>query len=278
MIYQNIPLISVLICTYNAEKFIKETLLSVFNQTYKHIEVLVLDNNSEDSTVQIIESFVEKDDRIKLFTGNENLGAYKGLNYLIKRAKGKYIAIQDHDDIWHPRKLALQVDFLEEHTEYIGCGGKAIYLYENISKIKFSKVKAINNFSPHPSLVFRNQGFYYDTSILYKTDAYFMKYILCNQKKVLYNIQKFLFVHRFRADGNNLTKKLLKIDNILTYFNKTKDYKTLFIGLLRYSIPFAVLNFIGNYISIEDKVRKIDYLNQDDFTKEYLRYLKNGNL
>lgn len=273
MIRQNVPLVSVLICTYNAERFIEVTLLSVLDQTYKYIEVLILDNNSQDSTVQIVNSFSDKDERVKLFTSNENLGAYAGLNYLLKKAKGEYIAIQDHDDIWHPRKLEFQIDFLERHDEYVGCGSLVIRYFEKASSIKFSRVKSLNNFSPHPSLVFRNQGYYYDISVLYKTDTYFMKYILCNKKNRLYNLQKYLCVHRIRADGNNLTNKLLNLANIFAYYNKTKDYKILIFGLVRHIIPFYLRNFIGSHISIGNKIRKVDYLNNDDFTKEYLRYL-----
>jgi len=271
--YRESPLVSVLICTYNAERFIDVTLLSVLNQTYKHIEVLILDNHSEDTTVQRIKSYMKKDDRIKLFPVNENIGAYKGLNFLITKSKGKYIAIQDHDDIWHPIKLELQVTFLEDHEKYIGCGGLAIRFYEKTSRIKFTRVKAINNVSPHTSLVFRNQGYYYDTSVLYKTDTYFMKYILCNKKNRLYNIQKYLCIHRVRADGKNLTNELLNITNIFAYYNKTKDYRKLFLGLVRSIIPYYLRNFIATHISIGNKIRNVDYLNNDDFTKEYLRYL-----
>jgi len=273
MIKQKLPLVSVLICTYNAERFIEVTLLSVHNQSYKNIEVLILDNFSQDSTVQKIKSFSERDDRIKLFIGKENLGAYGGLNYLIKKAKGKYIAIQDHDDIWHPQKLELQIEFLEEHLEYNGCGGLPIKFYEKTSELKFIKVKAINNFSPHPSLVFRNQGYRYDTSVMYKTDVYFMKYILCNRKNQLYNIQKYLYMSRVRADGNNLNNKWLKISTLITYYNKTKDHRKLFVGFIKYFLPIYVLNFIERHLTNGSQIRKVDYLFQDDFTKEFLRYL-----
>lgn len=272
IIKSNVPLVSVLICTYNAERFIEANLLSVLDQTYKHIEVLILDNNSQDSTVRIVNSFSEKDERIKLFPSNENLGAYGGLNYLLQKAKGEYIAIQDHDDIWHSKKLEFQIKLLENHNEYVGCGTLTIEYFENISAIKFPKVKSPSNFSPHPSLVFRNQGYYYDTSVLYKTDTYFMKYILCNKKNRLYNLQKYLCIHRVRADGNNLSNKLLNITNIFAYYNKTKDYRRLIYGLVRCIIPLYLRNFIDSHISIGGKIRKVDYLSNDDFAKEYLRY------
>src|SRR3990167_596097 len=117
-------LVSVLICTYNAEKFIKSTLESVLNQSYKNIEVLILDNGSTDKTVPIIRTLalhnaqpltyeVRKGPSIRLIESKKNLGPYKGLNVLLELAKGKYIAINDHDDIWHPEKIKKQVSFLE---------------------------------------------------------------------------------------------------------------------------------------------------------------------
>jgi glycosyltransferase involved in cell wall biosynthesis len=112
-----IPKVSVVLCTYNAEKYIRATLESILYQSFKDIEILILDNNSKDTTINIIKTY--KDARIYLYPSEKNLGPYGGLNFLLKKAKGEYIAIQDHDDLWHPEKLAKQVAFLEKNKKYI---------------------------------------------------------------------------------------------------------------------------------------------------------------
>ena len=101
-------LVSVLICTYNSWDYIFNTLQSVIFQTYKNIEILILDNNSSDETVNNIKSF--KDPRIKIFEQNKNIWPYQWLNVLLEKAKGEYIAIQDHDDLRHPKKIEKQIE------------------------------------------------------------------------------------------------------------------------------------------------------------------------
>ena len=129
-ISSDVPLVSVLICAYNAQKFIEATIRSVMAQTYRNIEILVLDNNSSDGTVAILEGLKRQEARLRLYGGKKNLGAYGGLNYLLERAAGTYIAIQDHDDLWHPDKIARQVEFLEKNHAYVGCGTAIINYYE----------------------------------------------------------------------------------------------------------------------------------------------------
>lgn len=110
-------MVSVILCTYNAENYIRATLESILCQSYTSIEILILDNNSKDITVEIIKSY--KDTRIHLYPSEKNLGPYGGLNFLLEKAKGDYIAIQDHDDLWHPQKLAKQIAFLDNNHKYI---------------------------------------------------------------------------------------------------------------------------------------------------------------
>ena len=104
------PLVSILIVTYNAEKTIWWTLASIFDQTYKNYEILILDNNSTDKTVETIKTL--NNPKIKVFSENQNLWPYKWLNYLLDYSKWKYVAIQDHDDIWYKEKIEKLIIFL----------------------------------------------------------------------------------------------------------------------------------------------------------------------
>lgn len=108
-----LPLVSVVIPAFNAEKYIKETIDSVLKQTCKDFEIIVVDDGSTDKTKKILEQYI---DRIN-YIFQENSGPSKARNTGIKIAKGEYIAFLDADDLWPKSKLALQVDFMELHPD-----------------------------------------------------------------------------------------------------------------------------------------------------------------
>ncbi|MBP5659863.1 MAG: glycosyltransferase family 2 protein [Lachnospiraceae bacterium] len=104
-------MISIIVPVYNAEKFIKETIKSVLNQTYTDFELLLVDDCSKDGSVQAIESF--EDPRVILLKQEQNAGAYAARNRGLKEAKGRYIAFIDSDDLWEPSKLERELAFME---------------------------------------------------------------------------------------------------------------------------------------------------------------------
>ena len=109
-------LVSIITPTYNAEKFITETLKSVQNQTYQNWEMILVDDASTDKTIKIIADFAEKDSRIKLFKLEKNSGNGFARNVALEKAVGKYIAYLDADDLWFPNKLEKQIEFLKENN------------------------------------------------------------------------------------------------------------------------------------------------------------------
>lgn len=106
-------LVSILIPTYNTEKFIRATLQSVQNQSYSNWEIILVDDASTDQTVSIIEEFAQNDNRIKLFKLEKNSGNGFARNIALEKASGKYIAYLDADDLWFPEKLEKQIRFLK---------------------------------------------------------------------------------------------------------------------------------------------------------------------
>jgi glycosyltransferase involved in cell wall biosynthesis len=104
-------LVSVVIPAYNAETFIGKTLLSVIGQSYRNLEIIVVDDGSDDGTVSIVEELARRDHRIRLIT-QENAGVGPARNRAIANSQGRLIAPVDADDLWHPDKLALQVEAL----------------------------------------------------------------------------------------------------------------------------------------------------------------------
>jgi glycosyltransferase involved in cell wall biosynthesis len=116
---QQNPLISVIIPAYNAEDFIEETLNSVLAQTYRNIEVLVVDDGSKDSTLCLVQQKVLEDSRIMLLR-QQNQGVAAARNLAIQSAKGEFIAPIDADDIWYPLKLEKQVQCMLEGGSQVG--------------------------------------------------------------------------------------------------------------------------------------------------------------
>lgn len=107
------PVVSIIIPTYNCELYIAETVASVLNQSFKDIELIVVDDGSTDSTREIVASI---NGPLRLIT-QSNAGVCVARNRGIREATGKYICLMDHDDYWFPHKLARQVDLLEQQPE-----------------------------------------------------------------------------------------------------------------------------------------------------------------
>ena len=108
-------LVSVIIPAYNHEKYIKECIESVLNQTYENIEVLVEDDCSTDKTKEIIKSIEDK--RLKKFYAKKNKGVVQTINELTKKCNGKYIAVLGSDDVWYPTKIEEQVKVFKKNPK-----------------------------------------------------------------------------------------------------------------------------------------------------------------
>lgn len=103
------PLVSVIIPAYNAESFIERTIQSVLNQTYKNIEIIVVDDGSQDRTSEIVKEIAQQENCLRLLH-QPNLGVAAARNLGICNSKGEFIAPIDADDIWYPRNLEKQVN------------------------------------------------------------------------------------------------------------------------------------------------------------------------
>jgi glycosyltransferase involved in cell wall biosynthesis len=106
-------LVSVVIPTYNYGRFVTEAVDSVLAQTYPHVEVIVVDDGSTDDTRQRLEHYRGR----VVYVCQDNQGLSAARNTGIRLARGPFVALLDADDVWHPRKLELQMDFLAAHPE-----------------------------------------------------------------------------------------------------------------------------------------------------------------
>ena len=174
------PLVSVIMPAYNAAKTIKKSIDSILNQSYTNFELLVIDDGSKDETAPIIKSYT--DPRVKYVKNENNMGLVKTLNKAISISAGKYVARMDSDDISLPKRLELEVDYMESHPNCIICGGFAESFTEvdgNMRKIRLLKYEvddyrikqelACECCFAHPTVMFRSSVFS-RTDIRYNDD------------------------------------------------------------------------------------------------------------
>lgn len=109
-------LVSIVVPVYNVKAYIQNTIESVLNQTYTNWELILVENASTDGTLETVQAYLEAhpDDRIKLYSIPDNIGAAAARNYGMERAGGRFVAYLDSDDLWQPGKLEQQVAFMKE--------------------------------------------------------------------------------------------------------------------------------------------------------------------
>jgi glycosyltransferase involved in cell wall biosynthesis len=146
-------LVSIITPLYNSGDFISETIDSILSQTYQNWELIIVDDCSIDNGVKIVKKYQENNDNIKLVQLSKNSGAAVARNKGIKKAKGKYIAFLDSDDLWHPEKLEKQISFMEKndyaftYTNYqkiSESGGFTDVIVESPSKLDYKKALHTN--------------------------------------------------------------------------------------------------------------------------------------
>ena len=112
--------VSVIVPVYNAEKYLKQTLLSIQNQTFKDFEAILIDDGSSDQSGEICDGQAMTDSRFKVIH-QKNSGVAAARNAGIEQAEGEFIAFLDADDCWLPEKLEKQVAFMKEKNCFLLC-------------------------------------------------------------------------------------------------------------------------------------------------------------
>ena len=210
------PLISVIISAYNSEKYIRSCILSILNQTYPNFELIIFDDNSQDSTADIICEF--SDERIVFIKNDTNLGLTKNLNRGIVISKGKYIARIDSDDVCEINRFQIQVNYLEKHRNVDVLGSNA-YLIDSADRIVGKTKETISNKRIKNKLILSNP--FIHPSVMMK--ASFAKEYLYNedfrtcqdyelwsracQRSTYHSIRKPLIFYRINNEGATRSAK-----------------------------------------------------------------------
>ncbi|HUV71975.1 MAG TPA: glycosyltransferase family 2 protein [Clostridia bacterium] len=138
------PLVTVLITVFNTEAFLALALESIVKQTYKNLEIVVVDDGSSDKTAQIIKKFARADQRIKPIFLKKNLGPSLASNLGLEKAQGEFIARMDADDIAFPDRIERQLNFLLAHPEVVLLGGQC-FLINQESEVVGEKLFPLTN-------------------------------------------------------------------------------------------------------------------------------------
>ena len=112
-------LVSVVMCTYNGEKFLRPQIDSILSQTWTDLELVIVDDDSSDDTVMILDEYRRKDSRVKYFVNEDNIGYNKNFEKAISLAHGNYIAPCDQDDIWEISKIETMMKAWPEGSSFI---------------------------------------------------------------------------------------------------------------------------------------------------------------
>lgn len=215
-------LVSIIIPTYNSEKYLSDCLKSVYNQTYKNTEVIIINDGSTDGSEKIINKYYKKykNKTIVLHNKKASGSGEVASNSGIKKSKGKYVAIMDSDDISLPNRIKLEVDFLEKNKDIFLVSTSVVIIDENNKKIcnldvnkkYFDILKKIylSNSIINSSVMFRKsevEDDFYKIKYPFFNDYYSWFYYLKNGKKIVTLKQRLV---KYRINLNSSTRKNLK--------------------------------------------------------------------
>lgn len=241
------PFVSVIMPVYNGAPFVEKAIDSIIQQTYEKLELLIVDNGSSDRTRTIIHDYKKQyPKRIKLYTYTQNQGAFFATNYALSKAKGRYIAMMDADDVSHKTRIAKQVAYLEAHPRVIVLGTQATII-DTSGHIIGQKTMPLNQESIykqfavvhpmiHPSVMI-NRNLLPNPHVLYSckygvNDDYYTFFKLMPYGEFA-NLSGSLL--KYRVHGKNSS-----LSNMKSHFWNITNIRIEAITKLNYQAPFIV--------------------------------------
>jgi glycosyltransferase involved in cell wall biosynthesis len=214
----NNPLVSVVMSAYNSKDYIADAIESIINQSYRNIELLIIDDKSNDNTYELIKEYEKVDNRIKSLSNSKNIGLTKSLNKGILLSKGELIARQDDDDISLLNRIEVQVKNICSGNFDV-CFTRAVNKEKNRPIPRFSYylpssfvVKYKNPFIHGTMLIKKeilNRMGNYNEKFYYSQDYYLFKRLIENRVKIKY-INDQLYILNTK---NNISTNFLEDQN-----------------------------------------------------------------
>jgi glycosyltransferase involved in cell wall biosynthesis len=241
---------SIVIPVYNARNTIVETLYSCINQTYTNFEILIIDDCSDDDTIDIIKKKFNLE-KISIFQFEINKGVSMARNFGWEKATGDYIAFLDSDDTWHLKKLEILNQILENsEIKFIGHNYTEIdYELSNknstiINELQFTKLLFRNYFNTSCFVIQRNVNERFQENSRHTEDHDLILRI--SEKYKVYHIQSNLTLlgrPQLSKGGLSENKSKMRIGEILMYFNLCKRKKYFFVAL-PFLISFSLIKHV----------------------------------
>ena len=251
-------LLTIAIPFYNAEKYFAQTIDSVLVQTYSEFEVLLVDDGSTDSSMQIARKYAALDSRVKIFSDGENKNLGFRLNQIPSLVSTPYLARMDADDIMHPQKIEKQMQVLLEHPEIDVLGTNVYSIDENDTVVGIrnivtkEKYNVVHSFC-HPTIIAKTQWFTdnpYDVQALRIEDA---ELWLKNTGKANFQeISEPLFF--YREFGNKYWKKYFKGNSAVWYVLKKHNFS---IPFLKFAFRYYIAGIVYFCFDIFGKEQKL---------------------
>ena len=212
------PLISIALCTYNGEKYITEQLDSIIAQTYKNLEIIIVDDASADATVSIVKEYAKSDNRIKLHQNDRNLGYNKNFERAIGLTIGDYISISDQDDIWELDKTELLLENIKDNwlvfsnSQFVSANGTpGNNILNNFSvEGKDYRMALFSNYAAGHSMLFKRE--FINQFLPFPDEGFYdwwMMFIALYHHKIVY-VDRVLT--KYRKHSGSVMQKILKSD------------------------------------------------------------------
>lgn len=273
------PKVTVLMSVYNGEKYLREAVDSILEQTFKDFEFLIVNDGSTDKTAEILKSY--QDPRIKIINNEKNIGLTKSLNKGLKVAKGEYIARQDADDISLPERLKKEVEFLEQNinvglvgTDYLFINekGKMVHIVKCLNGSKELKEKLLegNQFG-HGSVMLRRECIYRVGA--YREEFKFSQdYDFCLRIAEVYdvaNISEPLYKWRINIKSISVKKKMLQDKYASLAIELAKERKKIGQDKLQTLKKKEINNLLDGYL-----ISKSGFQSKRDIAQNYCFWSK----
>ncbi len=253
-------LISVILPVYNGEKYLKYSIESILEQTYENFELIIINDGSTDNSLKIIEEYQKIDYRIVVIS-RENKGLVPTLNEGLMKAKGKYIARMDQDDISMKNRFEQQLAFIITNNLVL-CGSfaKVIdeegkYLENRTVPTKYDKIKKMlqscTNTFYHPSVMFKKIEYVYYNECAYYCEDYemWLKYLELGK---VGNIPEYLLEYRLESNSITNSKRYLVFYNVSRLFFSYVKAKLNHINIIKEPLsckPKFSMNTLERYTS-----------------------------
>lgn len=265
------PLVSVIIPTYNRAVYLKRAVESVLAQSYKNIELLIINDGSSDKTPAVISELKERDPRIVGLTNKGNLGIAKSSNRGIRRARGKYIARLDDDDFWaDPKKIEKQVEFLEAHPDYVLVGGGMIKIDREGREIKrylfpekdeeIRRSLLVYNLFVQSTILFRKEAWQrvggYDETLDFLGEDRDL-WLKLGRVGKFYNFQEF-FTYYLDERKHNLARKR-HLRRVWTLIKVREKYRGDYPGFWKAAL-FCWANYLHSFLPFGEDLRPLFFV------------------